>query len=98
MIKVRYHDDGNVRVLEISGHAGAAPEGMDIFCAAASTLAISLRDAMTESNVPFDELIDDGYAKFVCEDARARDWFYMAMRGFLTLAEMYPQYYAVTTA
>lgn len=97
MITITYNDDGKKRRLTVEGHAGYAEPGKDIICAAASTLVISLRDAMADSEVPFDETVGDGYAQITCEDEKAREWFYMAMRGFLTLAGMYPEYYAVRT-
>lgn len=97
MITITYRDDGQKRQLTVEGHAGYAERGKDIICAAASTLMMSLQDAMRDSDVPFDEVIGDGYAQFTCDDSRARDWFYMAVRGFLTLAGMYPDYYRVTT-
>ena len=98
MITLTDHDDGNRLQLTVEGHAGYAEPGKDIICAAASTLVMSLRDAMEHSNVPYDEVIGDGYAQVTCEDKTAKPWFYMAMRGFLTLAGMYPEYYTVITA
>lgn len=94
MIEITYKDDGKRRELTVEGH-GPGPKGKDIFCAAASTLMISLESALKDSDTPYDVDARDGYGQITCEDDRAREWYYLAVRGFLTLASMYGDHYSV---
>ena len=95
MITITYRDDGAYRSLTVEGHAGYAEKGKDIICSAASALMMSLQSALEDSGTEYKIDAWDGYAEIACEDVTAKPWFYMAMRGFFTLASEYPAYYDV---
>lgn len=43
---ILYRDKGNLRGFKVSGHAGYAPKGKDIVCAAVSSLVITTVNAL----------------------------------------------------
>lgn len=95
MITIRYRDTGRKRKLTVTGHAGAAPKGEDIFCAAASALILTLQRALTDRGIIYKEDIKSGYAEIRCRDKKSKGIYYTCMCGFYQLAELYPDFYDV---
>lgn len=97
MITIRYKDTGKKRKLTVEGHGGG-PEGEDIFCAAASTLVITLLSALASGHIKHTADVETkGYAEVKCNRPESKTVFYTCMCGFYTLAEMYPDRYVVMT-
>ena len=97
MIKIRI-DVEDMR-LEIEGHAGYAPAGQDIICAAVSTLAYTLAQnlalmlCMDEYTAEF----EDGHARIEARPPEAtaeqcRCAFMTIANGFYMLEAQYGQY------
>lgn len=97
MITITYTDTGKRRRLLVEGHAGAANKGEDIFCAAASTLVLTLQSALQREGIRYTEEVSAGHADIRCERPGCQKIFYTCMAGFLELANMYPEYYTVKT-
>lgn len=104
MIKVQYWNgaDGS-RNLQMQGHAGSAPRGQDLICAAVSTLALTLGRAaalMEEEEM----LARPAQVKLEAGDTAIsvlprREWassadaiFWTILLGLSRLAQAYPQY------
>ena len=93
-------------IVSVEGHSGAAPEGYDIVCAAASALALTLVEAAKR----FDEeggvthlftSVSKGSVQLditVKEDCfeRAEAVIDSITAGFLLLEEHYPEYVSVS--
>jgi len=94
MITVRYKDTGRKRRLIVEGHGGGVA-GADIFCAAASTLVITLESTLETYHIKHFRDIRDGFAEIKCNKPESRTVFYTCMCGFYTLAQMYPEHYKV---
>ena len=94
MITVTYKDTGKKRKLIIEGHGGGE-KGKDIFCAAASTLLITLVSTLDTAHIKHTADIRDGYAEIKCNRPESRTVFYTCMCGFYTLAELYKDKYRV---
>ena len=97
MITIIYQETGKRRRLTVTGHAGAAKKGEDIFCAAASTLILTLQSALQREGIRYDERVESGLADIICERPGCKQIFYTCMCGFMGLATMYPEYYEVRT-
>lgn len=101
MLKVCYSEpdgpDGMGRRLEAAGHAGYAPLGQDIVCAAASTLMQALVCLLAgERNASSDAWDEpDGPRLSVTATAPLEPWvagaFDLVKAGFALLAERYPE-------
>lgn len=89
------------KLLRVSGHAGSAPEGEDLLCAAISTLTWTLGDAVTEFGGEMH--LDRAGA---CVEIRARPTpgeaeercgylFRVIVNGFRGIAEKFPEYLGV---
>lgn len=86
--------------MEIKGHAGFAPEGEDIVCAAASCLAMTLLSAASEKpRYQTNRYIDrkNAVIRVWCNPepgykARCREMFRVLALGFELLANEYPDY------
>jgi len=114
MIKARFSIDGNTNEMRvrIRGHAGSAPKGQDLVCAAASVLAkaaeANVRDMWAEgcllSGPEHEPVIvtRDGSVKLVytpataADVARALTELAVIERGFRILAHNYPRYVSVS--
>lgn len=94
MITIRYKDTGKRRKLTVQGHGGGEA-GKDIYCAAASTLVITLVSALANARVKYTQELRDGYAEIGSNRPESKSVFYTCMCGFFTLAKMYPDYYTV---
>lgn len=97
MLTVRI-DAYNMR-LDMEGHAGYAPIGQDIVCAAASTLAYTLAQnlALTLYDDEYEVNMDYGKARIYAFPPasladRCRDIFMTIANGFVLLAAEYSQY------
>ena len=85
-------------MLTVVGHAGSAPVGEDLVCAAASmlvgTLDASLRRLCDAGEIPTAAVcMHTGYACISCRDTpTARAVFAVILDGFQLLARKYPEY------
>lgn len=56
--------EGSITSFKVEGHAGYAPHGQDIVCAAVSTLVIGTINGLQElTDAPFDATVDEGIAE-----------------------------------
>ena len=90
--------------LELNGHAGSAPYGKDIVCAAISILSQSLVNALADlsvkynmSGVNWSGSAEEGTLKvqaLVCwaNLSLVRGYFEVAVTGLRMIAEKYPEY------
>jgi len=92
-------------IVSVDGHAGYAPAGEDIICAAASALALTLIEASHRFDEDgalshFSYSIDKGSVQL---DMTVKDWAMERVEavvdavtgGFLMLEEHYPEYITV---
>lgn len=104
MIKVQYWNgaDGS-RNLQMQGHAGAAPRGQDLICAAVSTLALTLGRAAAlmeeEEMLARPALVRLEAGDTAISVLPRREWassadaiFWTILLGLSRLAQAYPQY------
>lgn len=92
MITVTY--DPRHRRLELRGHAGSAPKGEDLVCAAVSALCCTLAENLRRRDSRALVILQPGYARFQCRSQDlalicVMDAFYL---GFRELARSYPEY------
>ena len=91
MINIIYNEAGQDMVLRAEGHAGYAPKGQDIVCAAVSTLMQSLAYSVDSGTVTCDTSGDN----ILCVQAsRSLDTlakFELVMDGLHLLAQQYPE-------
>ena len=96
MIKVSFFKKGeSFKGFELSGHSGYAEEGSDIVCSAVSSVAYMVANTVTEIiGVKASVTLDDGYMKFVPEEATEE--IQMLFKGmalhFNALAQQYDNY------
>lgn len=94
MIKVKLYFD----VLEMDGHAGAAPCGQDIVCAAASMLAYALASRLDDMGRLTRREMEPGRVRIGWEDTReAREASAVVEAGFRLLADAYPDHVQLMT-
>ena len=102
MTRVQY-DPESFR-MEIRGHAGAAPAGQDLVCAAISALSYTLINAaMSCEDFGGHVLMNDGEALIRVEccpedgaEERCREMFRTIWCGLATIEESYPDYITLT--
>lgn len=104
MIQVSFSELLNGFVFECDGHAGMAPKGHDLVCAAASALCLALhgrlRELQSEGEIRISQYsVSDGYMAVACEytgGAISWDRAYSAVKtvlsGFEAVEELYPEY------
>ncbi len=101
MITIEYSKEKRSRTIQYSlsaeGHAGYAPEGQDIICAAVSTLFCTLANALSDSGASeLDVCLEPGNSGICCEaaysDFEIEAMFRFAMIGLEMLEEQYPDY------
>ena len=111
MIEVTFKHDSEQRQLHLSaiGHAGYAPIGNDIVCAAASILATTVAQIVKamESHGDLEEepiiKLVEGNAVVSCKVnnralyAEALHTYFVAEVGYRLLAHSYPEYVSLTT-
>ncbi|HIY05162.1 MAG TPA: ribosomal-processing cysteine protease Prp [Candidatus Anaerotignum merdipullorum] len=100
-----YQKENKICAFEISGHAGYAPAGADIVCAAVSILALNTLNAVerftdTAFRVQADEKTG-GYLKAVfpiegMEDERVQLLLQTLLLGLSEMQEEYNQYLTLT--
>lgn len=89
---IRAHADvENGRMLfVVRGHAGAAPKGEDLVCAAATILARALGETVKGDK---EVRIEDGVFALNCElTEQNKAYFDVAAKGFRLLAKQYPEF------
>ena len=96
--------DWKKMTLELDGHAGSAPYGQDIVCAAISILSQSLVNALADLSVKYNltgvqwfGTAEEGKLKvqaMVCwaNLSLVRGYFEVAVTGLRMIAEKYPEY------
>jgi len=98
MIRIHYDFDRNHHDLYITGHAGYAPRGQDIVCAAVSGIACALMAYASDLKALEKKLCRPGELKLRCSRSDETDVaFDMAMEGYQCIARTYPQYVEVNT-
>ena len=99
MIRIRYHTDGGQHCLRISGHAGYAPRGSDIVCAAVSAIACTLLEYLRQTGTAVEVRAGSGALCLRCPTGGSADGaIAMALTGLHKTAETYPRYAVVDTA
>lgn len=90
MIEVIYYKDSHL--LTMDGHSGYSEAGTDIVCSAASILAYTLAEAVSNLNEPYIDL-DIGCAEISCNqnDDTANLIFDTICAGYKLLADNYPE-------
>lgn len=89
MICVRFEG----RSVTVEGHAGYAPQGQDIVCAAVSALVYVQALLLQEAGALEDLVTADGFAELkLCRSVRCR----VLELGLRWLSETYPRYVQVT--
>ena len=106
MITVSYRIEGDTLTLRVKGHAGSAPAGQDLLCAAVTALSYTLAQAVTDAadkleNEPMIEL-REGFAKVSSKPLEAYRPGVMVMyqtilSGFQMLSGNYPGQIKVIT-
>ncbi len=89
MITAVYVKAPDVVGLSIQGHAGAAPRGQDIVCAAVSGIVESLR--LYISRFPECSANDDGDVLTLAAPATFLQSFDAASMGLMALSEQFPE-------
>lgn len=96
---INIHVDVEGMRLDIAGHAGYAPEGQDIVCAAVTTLAYTLAQNLMLTLHPDDYTaeLDIGFAHIEANPPetsaeQCRGIFMTIANGLALLAEQYGQY------
>ena len=98
MIRIDYDFDKNHHYLHITGHAGYAPRGHDIVCAAVSGIACALMAYASDLKALEKKLCRPGELKILCSSFDETDVaFDMALDGYQCIARTYPQYVEVNT-
>lgn len=90
MIRVRFQKNA----LEAAGHAGSAPKGEDLVCAAFSMLVFTLEANLRQIDPPGLEIISrPGEVKIRWEESKkAEEALRFTQNGVRLLAEKYPQW------
>lgn len=103
MIDVKFTRDDKIIALKLTGHAGAADEGYDIYCASASVLAYTVAQ-MAQIMHQHGELrktptikLEKGDAEVVIKPKKAHyqealHTFFVAQVGYALLAHNFPEY------
>ena len=79
--------------LTVEGHAGYAPKGQDIVCAAVSALVYALIGTLEETENVAEVVLRPGYATVETKEKTAA--FDLVRCGLTQLAEKYPEFIQV---
>lgn len=79
--------------LTVEGHAGYAPKGQDIVCAAVSALVYALIGTLEETENVADVILRPGYAAVEAKEETAA--FDLMRCGLTQLADRYPDFVRV---
>lgn len=91
MITIIYDEKGKDMSLQASGHAGYAPKGQDIVCAAVSTLMQSLAYSVDSGTVTCDPGGDNILRVQASQSLDTLAKFELVMDGLYLLAQQYPE-------
>lgn len=90
MIRAHADTEGGRMTFIVRGHAGAAPKGEDLICAAATILARALGETVKGDK---EVRIEDGVFAINCElSEQNKAYFDVAAKGFGLLERQYPQF------
>ena len=97
MITITYNETSEAMILRAEGHAGFAPKGQDIVCAAVSTLMQTLAYSVDVGDGGAVAAMDQGGGRNVLTVQAAQGCdnnakFEFAMDGLYLLAEQYPEH------
>ena len=100
MIRAAFQTDGDgrCRAYTVKGHAGFAPSGQDIVCAAASFFAISCCNALESvAHIRTETRMKDGFlsVKLLEDNNEAQVIIDVLRQGFRDLREQYPEYVSI---
>ena len=109
MIQVRFEksEDGKTLIMTVTGHSGQAEMGQDIVCSAASILAYTVAQTVTDmgecgklKNKPHIRMCS-GDSAVTCKPTKqcfgeALHTYIVAQTGYELLAHTYPEYVSVT--
>lgn len=99
MVKVRFTREGNTAGLTVSGHAGYAPRGQDIVCAAVSMLSLTAAARISTLEQVRELHMQEGSMELCCTATpQALDVLATIWTGFELLADRYPSYISLTGA
>lgn len=90
MITIVYIKAPDVIGMSVKGHAGAAPKGQDIVCAAVSGIVESLR--LYLQRLPYCIVRDEDDILSMAATVVRESAFDAAAIGLMALAEQYPKY------
>lgn len=97
MIEVHIQEEEQRIVIEIKGHAGYAAEGVDVVCAATSTLLYTLLSRIEELHI--DGVIycmKPGHSKFEIDNTKeAKQVLSVIESGWRALEKQYPSYIGI---
>lgn len=101
MIQATFNMDENenIRAFKVEGHAGYAPSGRDIVCAAVSSLVIGTINGMHElTNAIFETYLEDGITEvFIKESNKYSNVLLKSMYlSLVSIHEEYPGNIAIT--
>ena len=91
MITIIYDEKGKDMSLQASGHAGYAPKGQDIVCAAVSTLMQSLAYSVDSGTVTCDPGGDNILRVQANRSLDTLAKFELVIDGLYLLAQQYPE-------
>ena len=99
MVRVRFERRGETVSLTVCGHAGYAPRGQDIVCAAASMLSMTAAARASALGQVRTLDMQEGSMRLVCEAApQVLEALETVRAGFAVLAEKYPAHISLTGA
>lgn len=99
MVKVRFTREGNTAGLTVSGHAGYAPIGQDIVCAAVSMLSLTAAARISALEQVRELHMQEGSMELCCTATpQVLDVLATIRTGFELLADRYPSYISLTGA
>jgi len=96
MTNITYYRYENGFQIESKGHAGYAPQGSDIVCAAVSTLTQTLLYRMSDLTINYNWKIGDGYMYVEAKgDASVMEAFDTILTGLKLITNEFPKYVKV---
>lgn len=105
MIQIRYVETGDSRSLLVEGHAGYAPAGQDIVCAAVSVLTCTLAQCLQEierkGHIRLDTLAmlpgnTDIQWTVIGDKQESHGLLHVIWTGYALLARTYPNHVTVS--
>jgi len=99
VITAKFEKKGECFSVKLTGHAGAAPKGRDIVCAAVSGIVYALLEMLEKTGdiKLMEGLVESGRARIrFSGDKKAEGAYLMTYRGLEYLASAYPEYVRVS--